>query len=163
MTACQQPSSKESSFCSQHVVAVLLKRYGRTYCDELGIDITRNTPSPLFRWVCVTVLFSTRISASLALRAAKALAEHGWTTPQKLRKATWQERTRVLNEAGYARYDESTSTKLGHVAETVARVYHGDLRQLRENAQRDPTREHQLIQEFTGIGPGRSSGLNSFN
>jgi hypothetical protein len=59
------------------VAEVLLKRYGRSYCEELGIPIERNTPSLLFRWLCATVLFSIRISANLAVRGAKALTEHG--------------------------------------------------------------------------------------
>jgi hypothetical protein len=142
-----------SSANAKQMVQVLLKRYGRTYCDELGIVIERNSPSVLFRWLCATILFSARISSSLALRAAKAITEQGWTTPQKMRAATWEERVRVLNEAGYARFDESTSTKLGSAAELLIRHYDGDLRQLREMAQRDRVQEHRLLQAFKGIGP----------
>jgi hypothetical protein len=67
--------------------------------------------------------------------------------------STWEERTHVLNGAGYARYDESTSTKLGKAAEFMLNQYGGDLRRLREIAGRDPREEHRLILEFKGIGP----------
>jgi hypothetical protein len=56
----------------------LLDRHGRGYCEELGIGLETNTPSGLFRWLCAALLFSARISAGLAHRAAKALTEQGW-------------------------------------------------------------------------------------
>jgi hypothetical protein len=135
------------------IVRELLRRHGRTYCDELGIDLAGNTPSALFRWVCATILFSTRISAGIALAAGRALAEEGWTTPQKIAAASWERRTGVLNHAGYARYDESTSTKLADAAELLMAEYGGDLRRLRARARGDPEAVRELIQELKGIGP----------
>jgi hypothetical protein len=134
------------------VVHLLLERHGQTYCDELGIEIGQNTPSMLFRWLCATLLFSTRISARTAVKAAKALTAHGWTTAEAMRTSSWEDRVRVLDEAGYARYDESMATKLGELAGRVLSEYQGDLREMRERARRDRTKEHQLIQEFKGIG-----------
>ena len=87
-------------------MAALLDSHGSTYCAELGIRIESNTPSALFRWRCASIVFGARISAELALRAARALSDHGWTTPQKMAESSCAERTRVLNRGGYARYDE---------------------------------------------------------
>jgi hypothetical protein len=42
---------------AKQIVAALLAMHGRTYCDELAINIARNTPSVLFRWLCPTLLF----------------------------------------------------------------------------------------------------------
>ena len=138
---------------TKKLVAALLAKHGRTYCDELAIDIARNTPSVLFRWLCATILFSARISAATAMAAATALTRQGWTSARKMAASTWEERTHVLNAAGYARYDESTATKLGEDANFLLDQYGGDLRRLRERAGRDPAEEHRLIQEFKGIGP----------
>lgn len=138
---------------AKDIAALLLERHGRTWCEELGIDIARDTPSPLFRWLCASLLFSARIDAGIATAAVKALADAGWTTPRKMADATWEARTRVLNEAGYARYDESTSRRLGAMAERVLDRYGGDLRRLREEAKRDPEAESALVQAFDGIGP----------
>lgn len=134
------------------VLAALLERHGRTYCDELGIDIEKGTPSPLFRWLCASLLFSARINAKLAAQAAAALAEQSWTTPRKLADATWKERVRTLNASGYARFDERTATMLGETCEILLDRYGGDLRRLREEAERDPERERSLLKEFKGIG-----------
>jgi hypothetical protein len=127
--------------------------HGRTFCEEAGIAIDRNTPSVLFRWLCASVLFSARIGASTATAATKALADSGWTTARKMADSTWDERVRVLNGAGYARYDESTARMLGENAERVAERYGGDLRRLRSEADKDPEREQELLRAFKGLGP----------
>lgn len=134
------------------VLAALLERHGRTYSDELGIDIEKGTPSPLFRWLCASLLFSARISAELAVQVAAALAERGWTTPQKMADASWKERVKTLNESGYARFDERTATMLGDTCEVLLDRYRGDLRRLRDEAEREPKRERSLLKELKGIG-----------
>lgn len=134
------------------VINALLDKYGQTYCDELHIPIADNTPSPLFRWLCASILFSARIGAAQAVEAAAALVKAGWTTPEKLRDATWEERVDVLNKNGYARYDESTSRMLGETAEHLIETYDGDLRNLREEAGQDPARMRTALKTFKGLG-----------
>ncbi|MDH4208927.1 MAG: hypothetical protein OEV76_08630 [Anaerolineae bacterium] len=134
------------------IIRALLERHGRTFAWELSIPIERNTPSPLFRLLCASLLFSAPIQASIAARAARALQKQGWTTAEKMAASSWADRARVLNEAGYARYDNSTSTMLGHTTELLLKRYGGDLRKLREAASHRPGRERQLLTEFKGIG-----------
>jgi endonuclease III len=134
------------------VVRALLERHGTTYADEIGIRLGRGGPSALFRLLCAALLLSARISADLAVAAARALAGKGWTTPRKLAGATWAERTKVLNRAGYARYDERTSRMLADAAGHLIDAYGGDLRRLRDAADRDPAQERRLLKEFKGIG-----------
>lgn len=134
------------------VIERLMQRHGRTFCDELGIDIESGTPSPLFRWLVAAILFSARISADLALQAARGLSDAGWRTPGKMAQTTWQERVRVLNRSGYARYDESTARMLGEDVALIEDEYHGDLRRLREEAGRDPAEERKRLKEFKGLG-----------
>ncbi len=69
------------------VVQALLDEHGQTYCEELGIDIGKGTPSMLFRWLVASLLFSARSRADAALPAARALSEAGWTTPETTRDA----------------------------------------------------------------------------
>lgn len=137
---------------TERIVQSLLERHGQTYAAELGIDLEKGTPSVLFRWLCAAILLSARISARLAMRAAAALAGEGWTSAQKMAAATWEQRTRTLNAAGYARYDESTSRMLGETAELLLERYRGDLRRLREEAGHDPARERALLNACKGLG-----------
>jgi hypothetical protein len=134
------------------VVRALLDRHGRTYAAEIGFDPAKNTPSPLYRLLCASLLFSARIGAGIAVRAARALAAEGWTTAQKMADSTWEQRTRTLNESGYARYDERTATMLGQTTDLLLEEYGGDLRKLRDAADRDPTEERRLLKRFKGIG-----------
>ncbi len=134
------------------VVQVLLERHGRTFAEELGIDLTANTPEVLFRWLCAALLLSARIRVANAMRAARALADRGWTTAQNMAAASWEERTRVLNQSGYARYDESAARMLGATADLVLAEYGGDLRKLRAAAGHDPARERALLKACKGVG-----------
>lgn len=133
------------------IVASLLERHGVTYAKQAGFTV-RDTPSPLYRLLCLATLLSARISADIAVAAARALADAGWTTPEKMADAGWSARTKVLNESGYARYDESTSRMLGDSAGLLLDRWGGDLRNLRAEAGRDPGRERKLLKEFKGIG-----------
>lgn len=137
---------------NKSIAKALLDTYGTTYAEELGIDLTKDTPSVLFRWLCAAVMMSARISSDNAMRGAKALAEAGWTTADHMANSTWKERVKVLNEHGYARYDESTARMLGEDAEILLERYDGDLRKLRDKAGREPEEERKLLKEFKGIG-----------
>lgn len=136
----------------QEIVDALLARHGTTYAREAGIALSRAGPATLWRLLCLSLLLSARISADLALSAARALGDEGWTTPRDLAGSTWERRAKVLNEAGYARYDERTATMLGDTAQLVLDRYGGDLRRLREEADGDPARVGELIKECKGIG-----------
>lgn len=133
-------------------IQALLKRYGTTFAEDLGIDAEANEPSPLFCLLVSAMLFSTRISHNVAARTARILFDRGWTTPRKIAAATWEQRVEALDEGGYARYDERTSTMLGDMAQVLVNRYQGDLRRLREAANRDPAQERKLLDEFKGIG-----------
>jgi hypothetical protein len=136
----------------KRIVDALLERHGKTYAAELGIDLDKGTPSALFRWLCASILLSARISGDLAIEAARALSAKGWRTADKMAKTTWEQRTRTLNQAGYARYDESTSRMLGDTAKMLLDLYGGDLRKLREAAERDVGRERKLLKQCKGLG-----------
>ncbi len=134
-------------------VSALLDAYGRTYASEIGIPLHRDRPSAWFRLLCASILFAHRINADAAVSAARALAKAGWKTSRSMAKSDWADRVRILNRAGFARYDESTARTLGEDAALVNERYGGDLRKLRERAGRNPERELALLQEFKGIGP----------
>ncbi|HLQ84863.1 MAG TPA: hypothetical protein VK110_01830 [Salinisphaeraceae bacterium] len=136
----------------QPLVNALLQRHGRTFAAELGIELRRNTPAPLFRLLCLAMLSGAPVQADIAMQAAKALGEAGWTTPQKLRDSTWQARAQALNAAGYARIDEKTATQIAALNDTLLAQYDGDLRQLRAQADGDLDKAHKALQGFKGIG-----------
>ena len=134
------------------VAHAVIGRYPKSFAEELRIDLSRNTPAPLYQHLILSLLASARISSGIALNAAKALFKEGWRTPQKMAEVTWAERTKVLNQAGYARYDESTSRYIADATALLLDRYGGDLRKLRESADCDPDTERKLLKQFKGIG-----------
>lgn len=134
------------------IVAALLDEKGRTFAAEAGIKVEKNTPSPLFRLLCLSLLQSARIDSDIAMAAAKGLAKRKWTTAQAMVHSTWKQRVDVLNEAGYARYQERTATMLEDSARLLVDRWNGDLRRLREQADRDPAAERRLLKKFKGLG-----------
>jgi hypothetical protein len=140
-------SSRDHDTCCR-----FLDRHGTTFADEVQINL-KDEPAPLFQLLIASELFSARISADLAAKAGRALfREAGWTTPRKMQEAGWEARVKVLNRSGYARYDESTSRMIGENCEFLEKEYRGDLRNLREAAEKDPDREHRLLKDFKGVG-----------
>jgi endonuclease III len=137
----------------RHVVDALLERHGTTYAEEAGIRLgTDPKPSPLYRLLCLSTLLSARIRANVAVDAAHALSSARWRTARAMANSTWEERVRVLNRSGYARYDESTARMLGDTATMLLDRWNGDLRRLREEADHDPRAERRLLKEAKGIG-----------
>ena len=138
---------------SGRIVRDLLAEHGRTFAEELEIDLREDAPSPWFRLLCFALLCSTRIGTRIAVRAASDLSAAGWSDAAAMASATWEGLVRVLDDAGYVRYDFRTATRLELLSRRVLDVYGGDLRRLREAAERSPQRERRLLQEFAGIGP----------
>jgi hypothetical protein len=134
------------------LVRALLRTYGHTYAEEAGIRLV-NRPDPLFRLLVLTMLLSKRISSGVAVAAARALFEAGYTTPQSMMDASWQDRVDALGRGHYRRYDESTSRLLDQLARRCLDRWDGDLRRLRREADGDRTRLQALLVEFPGIGP----------
>jgi len=127
----------------------LLDEAGRTYADEAGIRLT-DQPAPLYRLLVLSVLLSTRIKADIAVAAARELADAGMGTPKAMLEASWQDRVDALGRAHYKRYDESTATALGDGALLLLDEYAGDLRKLRDRADRNPKKIRGLADPVNG-------------
>lgn len=130
----------------------LLADYGQTFAEEAGIKL-RDAPAPLYQLLVLSTLLSARIRSSAAVGAAKELFALGCRTPAGTLKTTWQQRVDALGRGGYRRYDESTATALESGAQLVAERWKGDLRRLREEADRKPGAIQELLQEIPRIGP----------
>lgn len=130
----------------------LLDRAGTTYAAEAGIALA-DKPAPLFQLLVLAQLMSARITADIAVAAARELRSSGYRTPQRVAEADWQDLVDALGRGHYRRYDESTATRLGENATILLDRYHGDLRKLAAEADRDPDRLAESLQQFKGIGP----------
>jgi hypothetical protein len=136
----------------RQLVRRLLDRAGETYAAQAGIRLV-DKPAALYQLLVLAQLLSTRISADVAVAAARELRAIGLTTPTKMAEAPWRQVVDALGRARYKRYDEITARRLAETAQCVREWYGGDLRRLAAQAERDPVEASRLLQEFPGIGP----------
>ncbi|MHB1434159.1 MAG: endonuclease [Streptosporangiaceae bacterium] len=134
------------------LVRALLTTEGRTFAQAAGIRLA-DTPGPLYQLLVLATLASARISADVAVTAARELFAAGCRSPRAMRRATWQDLVDALDRGRYARYDGRTATMLADGADLLLRRWHGDLRLLRDEAGGAPRRIVGLLMHFPGIGP----------
>jgi endonuclease III len=130
----------------------LLAKAGTTYAHEAGITL-KDTPMPLFQLLTMCMLASKPIDSHLAAAAARELFHAGLRTPEAVRKADRKTMIDAFGRAGYARYDESSATRLVEMAQAVGDDYDDDLRRLADAADGKPAAAAKLLQKFKGIGP----------
>ena len=134
---------------SKEMVRRLLDEAGTTYAHEAGIHLD-DKPMPLFELLVLCMLASKPIDAAIAVQAARELFAERLRTPDTVRAADRKTMIDAFGRASYARYDESSATRLTEMADTVHDEYGGDLRRLGES--RDVHTVRTRLKEFKGIG-----------
>ncbi|TFV58030.1 endonuclease [Mycobacterium sp. PS03-16] len=127
----------------------LLDEAGTTYAREAGIHLD-DKPMPLFELLVLCMLASKPIDAGVAVRAAREVFAGKLRTPDAVLGADRRTMIDAFGRAGYARYDESSATRLTDMARAVHDDYGGDLRRLGES--RDVATVTRLLKRFKGIG-----------
>ena len=142
---------KEAEMAREDVVKALIEDQGRLWSEEIGAPIDADTPDAWFHWLLGAVLMSARIGARQAAQAAGALEREELNTVQGVLDADREQRIRVLNENGYARFDNRGADQIMAAAERVRDAYGGDLRRLRAEGG-DAAGIRARLQDFDGIG-----------
>ncbi len=138
------------------IIRELLARHGRLFAEEAGVKLA-DRPAPLYQLLVLATLLSARISADIAVAAARELFAAGYRRPAAMSEASWQDRVDALGRGHYRRYDERTATMLGDAAALLSDRWHGDLRRLRDKAGGGAGGIARLLTEFPGIGPAGAS------
>lgn len=121
--------------------------------SELGLFPATRREKDLFAWLVASFLFGKRIQQDIAVAAYRVIVEkHGIDTVQKLADCTHRQLVSMLGEGRYARYDESTATRLAALCTTLQKDYQGEVGQIiaRSNDSRELATR---LQAFVGIGP----------
>ncbi|UBI09494.1 endonuclease [Corynebacterium coyleae] len=116
-----------------------------TFAEDAGISLD-DDPTSLFQLLVLCMLQAKPIRATVAVDAARGLFDAGLTSPSALVEAPRSQLIRIFGAAGYARYDESTATRLHAMAHLLCDDYSGDLRNLRPGAP-------SSLEVFDGVGP----------
>ncbi len=107
---------------SQHeeVARRLIEQASITYAEEAGITL-KDTPMPLFQLLVLCMLASKPIDAGIAVGAARELFHCGLRTPKDVIDADRATMIEAFGRASYARYDESSATRLVEIAQASDR------------------------------------------
>ncbi len=116
-----------------------------TFAEDAGIAL-RNEPDPLFQLLVLCMLQAKPIRATVAVDAARGIFDAGLTTPAALLAAPRARLISIFGDAGYARYDESSATRLRSMSQLLIDEHSADLRTLRDTAPKS-------LQVFDGVGP----------
>ncbi|MDF0601840.1 hypothetical protein P1J78_13925 [Psychromarinibacter sp. C21-152] len=137
---------------TRDVVDALIEHQGRLYSEEMGAEIARDAPVQWFHWLIGALLLSARIAAANAVAAGAGLKSEGLHKIDAILAADRETRIRVLNENGYARFDNRGADYIEAAAQLVKERYSGDLRKLCA-AGGDRAGILKALQEVKGIGP----------
>lgn len=120
---------------------------------DFGISVSKLDERSLFLWLVASFLFGKRISQKIAAATSRVLVEkHGRDTPRKLCNCTHVELVKMLGDGGYARYDESTATRLVLLCRMLIDQYHGGVSGILDASDSRADFERRLGR-FKGIGP----------
>lgn len=135
------------------MIKTLLSNFGKSYSEELGINLRGGKSSELFKWFLASVLFGARISETIAKRTYKTFEKYSLLTPKKIQNAGLEFLINpIMREGGYVRYDGVTSRKILGICQKLINDYGGDLNQLQKKA-KDPRDLEERLMEFKGVGP----------
>ena len=120
---------------------------------DLGIEFNDPSGHGLYKWLLASFLIGKRIRSSVALEAYRALVDrHGLNTPEKLAHCSHRDLVRLLGQAGYARYDESTATRLHDLGVGLANELESRTNAVKRGSMKSAEFD-QWLRSFKGIGP----------
>ena len=135
----------------EQLVQRLLGVAGTTYAAEAGVRIN-DKPMPLFQLLVLCMLASKPIDAAIAMRAGHELFSVGLRTPKAVLDSDRRTMIEAFGRAHYARYDESSATRLTEIAQLVVDEYSGDLREIARRSDDDIGAAKRMLKKFKGIG-----------
>jgi hypothetical protein len=130
----------------------LLKKYPKSYSEELGIDLKSGKSEEIFKWFLASILYAKPIRESSATKTYFCFLKHGITSAKKILDTGWNGLVEILDEGGYTRYDFSTADKLLEVFGNLQKLYNGDLNVLHEKARDSKDLEERIKALGKGIG-----------
>lgn len=132
---------------ARKVVATL----GGRFSLELGIDLDAGSDE-VERWGLAATLFGNRISTSVAMHTYRVLERAGIRTLADAGTRSREEIVSLLDEGGYARYDERTASRLQMLAAALTDRHEGRLSTVGVELA-DPDEVEQALRRLPGWGP----------
>lgn len=123
---------------------------GRGLAEACGFRVLGN-PGSLFQILYLSVLLASDRDYQRAIRVARVLRDRGWESAAGMASSLHDERVGLIRTAGRKRDADQLAATLGDLAQKIVDRYHGDLRRLRTEARRNPSRERELLKKLPGV------------
>ncbi|OAA54552.1 hypothetical protein SPI_08798 [Niveomyces insectorum RCEF 264] len=106
--------------------------------------------------ILYALLSSARVSHEIAIKALACLLDEHYQDLETLRQASWDRKTQVLTQGGYARYRERAANFFDELVELLEDKYGGDPAKILPDGQKGDAARKTLtarLQEIKGLGP----------
>ena len=133
-------------------VEKIVAELGEPYSASLGIDL-KEGDSAWLKWFLAAFLYAKPIQEGSAAETYQTLVASGLTSAAALESIDRDRLVRLLDEGGYARYDESTADRLIAIFGTLQQQYDGKLSRLYAAAKDSHDLEERIRALGKGIGP----------
>ncbi|MGB9741033.1 MAG: hypothetical protein ACP5IM_07410 [Candidatus Bathyarchaeia archaeon] len=131
-------------------VEILIEKFGRKYSEILGIKLSAEEDSEIFKWFLAAILFGAPITEKTVIKTYNCFKNHGVLTPQKILATGWDGLVQILDEGSYTRYDFKTADKLLETMRNLVEIYDGSLIKLHNEAEDTA----DLVSRLKGLGKG---------
>jgi len=125
---------------------------GEPYSAMLGINLSEGDGA-YAKWFLAAFLYAKPIREESATRTYHVFEAHGLTTATTIAHASRETLIKRLGEGGYARYDESTSTRLLTIFGHLLQEYDGKFGRLYDASKESRDLEQLIMGLGKGIGP----------
>ncbi|WP_424357481.1 hypothetical protein [Methanocella sp. MCL-LM] len=133
-------------------VEKIVAELGEPYSAMLGIDLNEGD-SAWLKWFLAAYLYAKPIQEGSAAETYQTLVSNGLTSAADIQDIDRDLLVRLLDEGGYARYDESTADRLIAIFGTLQQQYDGKLGRLYNSAKDSRDLEQRIMALGKGIGP----------
>ena len=130
----------------------LVRRYGRLYSEELGINLNGGRSGEVFKWFLASVLFGAPIGEKNAKKTFRIFMKNRVDSPDAMLKTGRNGLVRLLDNGGYTRYDFKTADKLLEMSKNLKEKYESDLDILYSKSLTEEEIEQNLMGLSEGIG-----------
>lgn len=130
----------------------LLRKFGRLYTEELGINVKGGKDDEIFRWFLASVLYGAPIGEKAATKTYRIFISEGVDSPRKILETGWDRLVTLLDNGGYTRYDFKTANKLLEMSRDLLEKYNGSLNLLYQQSKNQAELEANIKSLAKGIG-----------
>lgn len=136
----------------KEIIKKLLKQFGQSYSEKLGIDLSSNREKDYFKWFLASIFIGAPISGTIAENTYTAFTDAGFDDPTKYTdKRNHHRILELIHDGGYTRYDYKTRKALVKIMKMLKEKYDGKVKNIINGKNEEEIKAE--LEGFYGVGP----------